>query len=87
MGSSGNEMKGELKMTNELVKILEAAKEYRRKSMIWFDLYEKSNNEVDWQTCSELNMKCDGMLEAYEILTGKKVYGIDIDKELALMLN
>lgn len=87
MGSSANETKGELKMTNELIKILEAAKEYKRRSMIWFDLYEESNDELDWQMCKELDMKCDTMLEAYEILTGKKVYSIDIDKELALMLN
>lgn len=74
-------------MTNELVKILEAAKEYKRRSMFWFDLYGNSNDESDWQMCKELDMKCDAMLEAYEILTGKKIYGIDIDKELALMLN
>ena len=87
MGSSVNEMKGESEMTNELVKILEAAKEYKRRSMFWFNLYEGSNDENDWQMCKELDMKCDGMLEAYEIMTGKKVYGIDIDKELAFMLN
>ena len=74
-------------MTIELVKILEAAKKYKRRSMFWFNLYEESNDELDWQMCKELDMKCDGMLEAYEILTGKKVYSIDIDKELTLMLN
>lgn len=74
-------------MTNELVKILEAAKEYKRRSMFWFGMYEKSNDNSDWEKCKELDMKCDAMLEAYEILTGKKVYSIDIDKELAFMLN
>lgn len=89
MGSLGNETKGESKMTNELVKILEAAKEYKRRSMRWFGLYEESNCESDWQMCKELEMKCYGLLEAYEILTGKKVYsiGIDIDKEITVMLN
>lgn len=87
MGSSENKTKGELKMTIELVKILEAAKEYKRRSMFWFGMYEASNNNIDWETCKELDGKCDALLEAYEILTGKKVYSIDIDKEFALMLN
>ena len=71
-------------MTIELVNILEAAKEYKRRSMIWFDLYEESNDELDWQTCKELSAKSDTMLEAYAILTGRKIYQVDIDNELAL---
>ena len=71
-------------MTIELVKILEAAKEYERRSNVWFDMYEESNDEFDWQTCKELLNKSDAMLEAYEILTGKKIYRYAIDQELAL---
>ena len=71
-------------MTVELVKILEAAKEYERRSMIWFDMYQESNDEFDWQTCKELSNKCDTMLEAYAILTGRKIYQHEIDNELAL---
>ena len=74
----------ETEMTIELVKILEAAKEYNRRSMIWFDLYRESNDKFDWQTCMELSDKCDAMLEAYEILTGKKIYKAEIDNELAI---
>lgn len=69
-------------MTNELVKILATAKEYMRRSMIWFELYQNSKDEIDWQTCKELTTQCDTMLEAYEIITGRKVYRHDIDKEL-----
>lgn len=71
-------------MTIELVKILEAAKEYERRSNIWFDIYEESNDEFDWQMCKELLNKADAMLEAYEILTGKKIYRYAIDEELSL---
>ena len=71
-------------MTIELKKILEAAKEYKRRSMIWFDLYEESNDELDWQMCKELTDKCKTMLEAYEILTDKMIYECNIDEELAL---
>lgn len=82
MGSSENETKGELKMTNDLVKILEAAKEYERRSMIWFEMYTESNDEYDWKTCKELSDKSETMLEAYEILTGKKIRRFEIEEEL-----
>lgn len=71
-------------MTIELVKILEAAKEYKRRSMLWFEMYQESNDDLDWQECKELSAKCDAMLEAYAIITGRKVYQHDIDNELAL---
>ena len=71
-------------MTIKLTKILEAAKEYERRSMIWFEIYTASNDERDWQTCKELSDKCETMLEAYEILTDRKVYKFAIDEELAL---
>lgn len=71
-------------MTIELVKILEAAKEYKRRSMIWFNLYEETNDDLDWQMCKELSNKCDTMLEAYAILTGRKVYSYEIENELTL---
>lgn len=69
-------------MTIELVKILEAAKEYVRRSMIWFEMYQESKDEIDWQTCKELTIQSDTMLEAYKILTGRKIYRHDIDIEL-----
>ena len=60
-------------MTIELKKILVAAKEYERRSMVWFNMYQESHDEFDWRECKELSDKCDTMLEAYEILTGKKI--------------
>ena len=74
-------MKGN-KMTIELVKILEAAKEYHRRAMVWFDMYTDSNDEFDWTTCKELSNKCQGLLEAYEIMTGRKISDFEIEKEL-----
>lgn len=71
-------------MTIELVKILEAAKEYNRRSMVWFRMFEESQDEFDWKTCMELTNKCDTMLEAYEILTGRKIFRNEIEEELAL---
>lgn len=65
-------------MTIELVKILEAAKEYDRRSMVWFEMYTESNDEHDWNTCKELSDKSETMLEAYEILTGKKIHRFEI---------
>ena len=80
----GNPTERKPEMTIELVKILEAAKEYKCRSMIWFDLYEESNDDLDWQMCKELSAKSDTMLEAYRILTGHKIYQHDIEEELAL---
>lgn len=74
-------MKGN-KMTIELVKILEAAKEYHRRAMVWFDMYTDSNDEFDWATCKELSNKCQGLLESYEIMTGRKIHEFEIDEEL-----
>lgn len=74
-------------MTIELVKILEAAKEYERRSMVWFEMYTESNDEYDWQTCKELSNKSEIMLEAYEILTGKKIRSFEIETELAICYN
>lgn len=71
-------------MTIELVKILEAAQSYKESGDRWFELYTNSLDKIDYQTSLEYDAKCRGMLEAYEILTGKKIYIYEIDKELAL---
>lgn len=60
-------------MTIELVKILEAALEYLKSSNKWFEQYERTNDEDDWAICKEYDMRAKGMLEAYEILTGRHV--------------
>ena len=72
-------------MTDKLATILEHALAELDKSNMWFDEYEKSGLDCDWKTCMEHEMKCCGLLEAYEIMTEKKVYPFtfEIKKELA----
>lgn len=71
-------------MTIELVKILEAAQKYDALSMRWFEIYTDSKDELDWNTCKEYDMRTEGLLEAYEILTGKRIRPFQIEDELAL---
>lgn len=60
-------------MTTQLVKILEKALKAMESSNYWFGYYEESNDQNDWQVCVEYNERAHGLLDAYEILTGKKV--------------
>lgn len=60
-------------MTTELVKILKKALAFMECSNEWFDYYEKSNDQIDWQVCVGYNERAHGLLDAYKILTGKKV--------------
>lgn len=71
-------------MTIELVKILEAAKKYDELSMKWFEMYTASKDELDWNTSKEYDTYTRGLLEAYEILTGKHIRPYQIEDELAL---
>lgn len=65
------------------VKILETAKEYDQRAMCWFRAYEESHEELDWQMVSEMRAKADGLLEAYAILTGRRIYLHQLDEELS----
>ena len=71
-------------MTDKLVTILECALAEIDDSDMWFEIYTTSNLESDWQMSKEHHMKCLGLLEAYEILTGKKIHPLqqEIIKEL-----
>lgn len=60
-------------MTTELVKILEKALELMEESDCWFDYYDESNDEDDWNMCVKYSKRAQGLLDAYEILTGKKI--------------
>lgn len=60
-------------MTTQLVKILEKALKAMEKSDRWFDYYDESNDENDWDMCVKYRKYAQGLLDAYEILTGKKV--------------
>lgn len=76
-------------MTDKLATILECALAELDDSDMWFDRYTNSSEEcdweLDWQLSKEHLMKCRGLLEAYEILTGKKIHSLkhDIKEELA----
>ena len=74
-------------MTIELVKILEAAQYHYEKEYRFFGyaLDEADNKEVHelWLTeCDRQDMMCRGILEAYEILTGEKIYPHQIKETL-----
>ena len=72
-------------MTDKVITILECALEHLVQSDIWFDVYGRSRLECDWQMSKEQLMYCRGLLEAYEILTDKKIPAIQsaIKVELA----
>ena len=78
----------EPEMTIELVKILEAAKEHYDMSMTWFECEQNATSITHkesysiWSRQEEERYK--GILEAYEIMTGRKVYGFEIENELSL---
>ena len=74
--TEGNDM-------NELVYILEAAQEHKELADMWFDLYSKSNDRTDWEMVMNEQGMCDGLLKAYEIVSGKKIFGFEIKDELA----
>lgn len=81
MDSSGKPMKGR-EMPIELVKILEAAKEHYNRSNVWFKMYQENDDNIYWTACTEEEHAACGLLEAYEIMTGRKIHTFEIEKEL-----
>ncbi len=71
-------------MTNELVKILEAAKEHYDRSNMWFKQYQETDEESYWNMCESEEYAARGLLEAYEIMTGKKIQTYEIKKEMMI---
>ena len=76
-------------MTTELVKILEVAKAHYDCSMRYFDYFSDENDqelkEIYWSRCQEESGKADGLLKAYEIITGKKLYQHQIQDNLLVL--
>lgn len=72
-------------MTNETL-ILETAYVHYETSGKFFEAYQNENDpefkSTLWALCEEASGKADGLLEAYEILTGKKVYQHQIKETL-----
>lgn len=69
-------------MTIELVKILEAAQDHYNRANVWFKLYQDEKEEMYWTACEEEEYAARGLLEAYDILTGNKIYTHEIKEEL-----
>ena len=65
------------------VKILETAKQYRDKGMKWFESYQQSHNEAAYKMSLHNMTMADGLLEAYGILTGRRVISAQIENELS----
>ena len=66
----------------ELVKILETALETREKGMKWFDAYCKNHDEECYNMSVGIMAHAEGLLEAYEILTGNEIRLSMIEQEL-----
>ena len=74
-------------MTNvKEIRILEAAQMYYEESMFLFKQYQESQGtdleEILWAACEEKSGKADGLLFAYEILTGIKLYQHQIKEHI-----
>lgn len=74
-------------MTNELVKILEAALAEAQESNNWFDEYQKTDIKSFWEESKVHDAKCRGLLKAYQTITGKKVHALscNILEELEIL--
>lgn len=75
-------------MTAKLVNLLEAAAEANEISDRWFSCFQKHEitdkkmSDMYWQMCKEENSRCDALLEAYAIMTGKIINKWDIESEI-----
>ena len=74
--TEGNDM-------NELVYILEAAKEHKTLADIWWKTFQETNDSSDYAMWRDEFGCAQGLLEAYKIVSGRKVFGFTIDEELA----
>lgn len=68
---------------NELVYILEAAKEHKELFLMWYELHEESNDSSDKEMYMHEYGIIDGLLKAYEIISGKRIFDFEIEDELA----
>ncbi len=69
--------------------ILESANEIHKGAMNLFRCYQNSEEKGDmemaanyWAASERKSGKCDGLLLAYKMLTGKKIYACEIKEEL-----
>ena len=75
-------------MNAKLTELLKAAKEACDISNLWFSKFEKyevSDKEMAdmyWSMCKEENSRCNALLEAYAIMSGKIINQWDIEDEI-----
>ena len=73
------------------IQLLKEAQKYYKNSMIDFTLYqeaEENNDEktmhLHWTACEHASGVVKGLLKAYEMTTGRKIYEFEIKEELML---
>lgn len=78
-------------MTNEAIEILKAARDAHKRSIADFRMYQLASESTDFDnemisafnsSWREADGMCDGLLKAYGILTGRKIYAHQIKEEL-----
>lgn len=69
-----NEYKSDI--VHNTLAILEKALKYAGYSMDMFTRYQESDDEDDWRVCSEYDKRARGLLDAYQIITGREVVNI-----------
>lgn len=81
--------------TQQLHEILNAALEYETKSMLYWEYIKEAQNHgliesenFNWATCREYDGRAKGLLDAYEVLTGRKISCLPsaINKEIESLL-
>lgn len=64
------------------VKILESAKRYVKDGLEWFRSYQITKDEGQYEMALSKISYAEGLLEAYEIITGEKIGTYQIDEIL-----
>lgn len=87
MVSGDTRKRKETEMLNEkLVEILEEAQIAYKRELRYFDEYANETDDemkqIYWTRSQEFSSECEGLLTAYEIITGRAVLEHNIDWEL-----
>lgn len=69
-----NEYKSDI--VHNTLTILEEAKMWAERSMDMFTRSQETDNEALWHACIEHDKRARGLLDAYQIITGREVVNI-----------
>lgn len=69
-----NEYKADI--VHNTLAILEEAKKWAERSMDMFTRYQETENANLWYACIEHDKRARGLLDAYQIITGREVVNI-----------